>query len=511
MKAFSDLRVFVLLGIIFLLAIRTVDAQEPFLEVLGSEGFDGTANVGDTLVAIFQAGFNGQGQAGIPLNITATPNIKVTSPSPVPGTHRTGPGGVLTVRGTIAGDTDGYIQADWPDEQLSARIHLNVVEPGHAPVIIVVNPPDPKSPLTVGDTFTQDITIENWGFRWTTLPISAWQMEIVFDPLILKVVEVIEGDFLESDGNDAFYTQVISEEKGRISVTQTRAGQELNPTPLGVSLAPGDKGELLRITFRVLAFAEEVLGIHKVKIRSSEDFDENGIPDRISYKIMIDDLFVATHRSSVREDVNQDAVVDLLDLVMVAGSIGAAQPNLRADVNDDDVIDVSDLVAIAGSAHWGQRVRIVQVREPNAAAPAASVLNLMPEMIRGWIALAKIKNDGSLLFQRGIANLEGLLAASVPSETLLLLNYPNPFNPETWIPYQLSEPADVSVSIYAVDGRLVRRLDLGHQSAGVYRSRSRAAYWDGRNEFGERVASGLYFYTLTAGDFTATRKMLIRK
>ena len=96
-------------------------------------------------------------------------------------------------------------------------------------------------------------------------------------------------------------------------------------------------------------------------------------------------------------------------------------------------------------------------------------------------------------------------------ENTLLANYPNPFNPETWIPYQLSASADVSVSIYAVDGRLVRRLDLGHQVAGVYRSRSRAAYWDGRNEFGERVASGLYFYTLTAGDFTATRKMLIRK
>ena len=103
------------------------------------------------------------------------------------------------------------------------------------------------------------------------------------------------------------------------------------------------------------------------------------------------------------------------------------------------------------------------------------------------------------------------LSPAVSVEDTLLANYPNPFNPETWIPYQLSASADVSVSIYSVNGHLVRRLDLGHQSAGVYRSRSRAAYWDGRNEFGERVASGLYFYTLTAGDFTATRKMLIRK
>ena len=93
----------------------------------------------------------------------------------------------------------------------------------------------------------------------------------------------------------------------------------------------------------------------------------------------------------------------------------------------------------------------------------------------------------------------------------MLPNYPNPFNPETWIPYQLAEPAEVSISIYAADGRLVRTLDLGHQPVGIYESRARSAYWDGRNALGEPVASGVYFYTLIAGDFTATRKMLIRK
>ena len=98
-----------------------------------------------------------------------------------------------------------------------------------------------------------------------------------------------------------------------------------------------------------------------------------------------------------------------------------------------------------------------------------------------------------------------------PEETVMLPNYPNPFNPETWIPYQLSVPADVALSIYGADGKLVRKLALGHQPAGVYYSKSRAAYWDGKNDQGERVASGLYFYTLTAGDFTATGKMLIVK
>ena len=116
--------------------------------------------------------------------------------------------------------------------------------------------------------------------------------------------------------------------------------------------------------------------------------------------------------------------------------------------------------------------------------------------------------------------LEQLLTALVPKKALLLSNYPNPFNPETWIPYQLAESAEVTGHIYAASGVLVRTLALGHQVAGIYQSRSRAAYWDGRNEMGEPAASGVYFYTLstestrdsaTAGDFTATRKMLIRK
>ena len=95
--------------------------------------------------------------------------------------------------------------------------------------------------------------------------------------------------------------------------------------------------------------------------------------------------------------------------------------------------------------------------------------------------------------------------------TALLANYPNPFNPETWIPYRLAKASEVVVEIFASNGQIVRRLQLGHQPAGIYQSRSRAAYWDGKNEYGEPVASGVYFYTLTAGDFTATRKMLIRK
>ena len=101
--------------------------------------------------------------------------------------------------------------------------------------------------------------------------------------------------------------------------------------------------------------------------------------------------------------------------------------------------------------------------------------------------------------------------STVVEETALLSNYPNPFNPETWIPYQLAEAGDVTVTVYDMRGVVIRQLGVGHQPMGVYRSRSRAVHWDGRNQFGEKVATGLYFYTLKAGDFTATRKMLIAK
>jgi hypothetical protein len=98
-----------------------------------------------------------------------------------------------------------------------------------------------------------------------------------------------------------------------------------------------------------------------------------------------------------------------------------------------------------------------------------------------------------------------------PREFVLMQNWPNPFNPETWIPYKLPKDADVVITIYDASGRPIRMLDLAHKSSGVYVDKARAAYWDGRNEAGESVASGLYFYTIRAGEFSATKKMLLLK
>ena len=205
-------------------------------------------------------------------------------------------------------------------------------------------------------------------------------------------------------------------------------------------------------------------------------------------------------------DVNEDGITDIFDLILVGQDLGDENAaNARTDVNGDGKRDIRDLVLVA--SHLGNLSGI-------AAAPtmfAIGNMGLDPAMIRAWIAQAEIEDDGSLAFEQGIATLQQLLALLVPERTALLPNYPNPFNPETWIPYQLAESAEVRLRIYAMNGALVRTLDIGHRAAGSYQDRSRAAYWDGKNGAGEPVASGVYFYTLTVGDFKATRKMIIRK
>ena len=139
------------------------------------------------------------------------------------------------------------------------------------------------------------------------------------------------------------------------------------------------------------------------------------------------------------------------------------------------------------------------------------VLALIPFGVHLTDVLLSDATPAALAVRWTDTRLDGTLEILPAEQTSLLGNYPNPFNPETWIPYQLADAADVTLTIYGADGKLVRSIILGHQSAGVYHRKGRAAYWDGKNDFGERVASGLYFYTLTAGDFTATGRMLILK
>ena len=236
-------------------------------------------------------------------------------------------------------------------------------------------------------------------------------------------------------------------------------------------------------------------------------------------------------------DVNGDGKVDVLDLVWVAVSYGMRGDGLRADVNVDGVVNVQDLVAVAGGVDAAAVLPAKVAEEVALAAEAAAaregvsagapgmrfssrsavVSGLTAQRnVAAALADARTLGTGDVRLGKWLPLLERLLQMiaemkAIPEATALLPNYPNPFNPETWIPYHLAQAANVTLTIYDVRGDVVRTLRLGHQPAGVYQSRGRAAYWGGRNQIGEQVASGLYFYTLAAGEFTATRKMLIAK
>lgn len=203
-------------------------------------------------------------------------------------------------------------------------------------------------------------------------------------------------------------------------------------------------------------------------------------------------------------DVNDDGIVDLQDLVLISNNFGDDAPeNPKVDVNKDGSVNILDLLIVA--AHLDEST--------NPAAPTTNIeissthLNLLAK----WLTEAHLADDGSNAFKQGIATLERLLNIAMPEKTVLLPNFPNPFNPETWIPYDLAQDTDVNINIYNLKGEIIRKLNIGYQAAGTYRTKNRAAYWDGRNSVGEFVASGVYFYSLNTDKLKASRRMTILK
>ena len=527
MKTFSRLSLltFVFLGIAFMLVGSTVYAQQEKLEVYTAGG-PAEYDIGDSVTVYFvvePAKAVTLSLSALGVNITSISGA--TAPFLIPGTYTTdAKAGNLVVGGTIT-SSGAYISARWDRgaaDDLSARADLTGSP--DAPRI-VVDPPNVNT-LQVGDTFTQEIWARDF-LPPITIGLSAWHMDITYNSGVLALVSVTEGGFLEEGGVDALF--VATPGSGKISAYQARIGRMPDGTLTAPVAGVTGSGLLLTVEFELLEFAEEALGLSNIQLSNSQlttppdvQSDVQSQMSRESYHVVVNPI-VATHRYPA-VDVNRDGWVNVLDLQVIASSLKTVPSNPRADVNNDGFVNALDLMAVASSPSWGQAVTTTSIRTANnpgakGKAPQVHVANVAthgtanvtPEMIQKWIEIGRIEDDGSAIFDLGIANLEALLASMIPTETRLLLNYPNPFNPETWIPYQLSESTDVTMTIHSMNGSLIRTLELGHQASGTYQSKSQAAYWDGRNEFGEQVASGLYFYTLTAGNFSATGKMLVRK
>ena len=336
--------------------------------------------------------------------------------------------------------------------------------------------------VRVGDTFTLHFNAEE------VTGLAGWQFDIAFNPTILEAIDITEGTFLKAEGASTFF------EEGEIDNT---AGKITNIKGARLRGSVTGTGTLLSVMFSAKTFGESVLTLSNVHLGSAIG---QTIPSGI-----LEIVIIVEDTTRPAWDVNQDGQVNILDLILVAQSLGAnASAHSRVDINGDGIVNILDLALVA--QHIGEST--------TSDAPSIFLMNnneLTPTLIQAWIRHVQAESDGSIVFQQGIANLKKLLASLIPKETMLYPNYPNPFNPETWIPYQLAKPAEVAVFIYSANGTLIRTLALGYQPAGIYRSRDRAAYWDGTNEVGESAASGVYFYKLSAGSFNGTRKMLVIK
>ena len=220
-----------------------------------------------------------------------------------------------------------------------------------------------------------------------------------------------------------------------------------------------------------------------------------------------------------RGDVNLDGKINIIDLLIIVAHIGeSSTSNTRYDINRDRKIDLEDVISVIKSIEENQE----------AAAPTLTkhTLPISGKQITNNTSLSEIEIALLLSFYEKIEELSDntaqitivkqfleklLMPVKVPMKTKLHANYPNPFNPETWIPYQLAEDSDLTIRIYDSSGKIVKTIHTGLQKSGYYISRDKAAHWNGANESGEKVASGVYYYELETPKYKQTRKLVIIK
>ena len=372
------------------------------------------------------------------------------------------------------------------NQDLTAQVPVTAIKQSNATVSIA---PSPVVSPNVGEQLTLNLNIaggEN---------IAGYQATVVFDNTALSLSDATNGDYLPAnpfflaDGPFGESSLVISSSLGDF-----RSLEEVRLIANTLAETSNGDGTLATLTFEIVDFKPSTVIASQVYLVDADGKRWEATTESAEVTIPPEPA------EALFGDINRDGVVNIQDLAIVGARLGQRGQN-SADINEDGLVDVVDIVLVASAFDA-------------AAAPTLypqAVALMTAADVRQWLHQAQVLNLTDATFQSGIRFLEQLLTALSPKETTLLPNYPNPFNPETWIPYRLAEDAFVTLTIYDQSGGVVRTLDVGHHVAAFYESRSKAIHWDGKNGLGEQVASGVYFYHLSAGDFSATRKMLIIK
>ena len=391
---------------------------------------------------------------------------------------------VISIPAGAATDTLG-------NQSTASDTHTVTIDTGIPSVTLTSTSPTVGSGVfTITITFSEAVT----GFEQADLyfsgagaSITAWETtdNITFTATVTPTTSGYVNCRVPAD--------VATDADDKSNTASNRHSREIDidPPTVTVSVPTDTQTDAFDVTIR---FSEKVWNFEQDDVSFADSTADATITDwTVKYR---GSAYLTTYEATITPTTNGTVIITIPADVATDGSGNGNT------VSDTHTITVNLAGGGAPSAILSQITNLLDT------TPFES-LDL--EQLEAQLDILRAQSDGSAEYFQAIALLESVLAEMRPDKTQLLANYPNPFNPETWIPYHLANPSNVRVTIYDTRGIVVRQLDLGHQREGYYTSRSRAAYWDGRNAFGEPVASGIYFYQFQADNRSFLRKMLILK
>mgnify|MGYP001158634094 CR=1 FL=1 len=371
-----------------------------------------------------------------------------------------------------------------------------VKQPNHGRIFAVDNTNVnyiPNSNFEGTDTFTFKVNDGTSHSQTATVTLKVKEQI----PLVTFWVDVPQTTWTAKIGTTTSFDLLIRGEKGfqeaiDLSINLSTLPVDTKIVPERKSISPGSSSQ--KVTITLTTTNSTPIGQYTISV----------VLESASDSKTVELVLFVEEKVKLAGDANGDNQVDILDLVLVAGSFGLEGENLPQDVNQDGWIDILDLVMIA--ANFGQITAA-----PKLLSGELNFTAQQKQSIQSAIVGLERMSVRSKAEEAALNVLNAILPERLPTETQLLPNYPNPFNPETWIPFELAKDAEVSIKIFDASGQVIRQIGLGYLNAGSYASRRRAAYWNGRSDLGEYASSGVYFCQISAGRFSAMRKMVIMK